>query len=178
VSSSPERVANLLGACALAVGDRLRDATLLDPRSAHDAAALVSIANYPGQTVNELASALGLSQPGTVRLLDRLEASGLVERQRGGGDRRALALELTAAGRRTASAALARRAEALGSVLATLDASEAAALEPLLERVLAGLTGSDSELRVICRLCDEEACERGGRCPVALAATGRTSRRA
>ena len=45
-----------------------------------DAAALVTIGNHPGESVEALRHALGLTHSGAVRLLNGLEAEGLVER--------------------------------------------------------------------------------------------------
>lgn len=48
---------------------------------------------------NELAASLGIEGPSLVRLLDSLQAAGLVERREDETDRRAKTLHLTAAGR-------------------------------------------------------------------------------
>jgi DNA-binding IclR family transcriptional regulator len=45
------------------------------------AAALVTIATFPGERVDALRRALGLSPSGVVRTVDRLVDAGLVERQ-------------------------------------------------------------------------------------------------
>lgn len=49
--------------------------------------------------VGELARALGVTQPGVTRLLDRLEADGWVQSRAAAGDRRVRTLALTKAGR-------------------------------------------------------------------------------
>ena len=65
-----------------------------------DAAALVTLRNYAeGEPLELLRRALALSQPGVVRLADRLQARGLVERHRSERDGRAVGLRLTPAGR-------------------------------------------------------------------------------
>ncbi len=88
------RDANVVGACALAIAGRL-------PAGAHEAA-LVSLSTWlAGSTVDGLARAVGLTHSGAVRLADRLEADGLLER-RPGPDGRTRALHLTPAGLRTA----------------------------------------------------------------------------
>ena len=50
-------------------------------------------------TANEVARRLEMDAGATTRLLDRLEAKGLIERSRSGADRRVVQLHLTAAGR-------------------------------------------------------------------------------
>ena len=49
--------------------------------------------------VGELAQAVGVSQPGVTRMLERLESDGLVKSQRPAGDRRLRPIVLTRAGR-------------------------------------------------------------------------------
>jgi DNA-binding MarR family transcriptional regulator len=46
-----------------------------------------------------LSELLGTDSAGTTRLLDRLEAKGLIERERDAGDRRAISIALTESGR-------------------------------------------------------------------------------
>lgn len=50
-------------------------------------------------SVGELAQAVGISQPGISRMLESLQADGLVASRRPAGDRRLRAIELTRAGR-------------------------------------------------------------------------------
>ena len=109
--------------------------------SRSDAAALVTLRNYAeGEPLDLLRRALALSHPGVVRLADRLQARRLVERRRGDRDGRAVALRLTAAGRRAADSALAARADAIDAALETLDAGQRRALAPMLERMLGAQT--------------------------------------
>ena len=117
--ASDERTANLLGALALTLSDRAAAAVQAEAGLASsDAAALVTLRNYAeGEPLALLGRALALSHPGVVRLADRLQARGLVERHRGDRDGRAVALRLTAAGRRAADAALAARADAIDAAL-------------------------------------------------------------
>src|SRR6266705_1793914 len=93
-----------------------------------------------GASFHSSARRLALSHSATVRLVDRLEADGLVER-RSGRDGRSVALFVTPAGETTAVEALRRRGEALAEVLAPLSASERQRLAILLAKLLAGLTG-------------------------------------
>lgn len=86
-----DRVAQLLGALSLAATDRFRasvDGSL--GRGGAHAAALVHLDAHPGASVQELATALGVSQPAAVKLADRLSFDRLLER-RAGHDNRTLA---------------------------------------------------------------------------------------
>jgi MarR family transcriptional regulator, negative regulator of the multidrug operon emrRAB len=144
----------------------MADALAADPgRGLAAAAALHRIGRRPGETVDFLARSLGRAHSTTVRLVDRLEAQGLVER-RSGSDGRSLALELTAAGRRAVDATTAARAAVLDDVLAPLTPAERTVLERLLGTVLHALPASRDDKRRICRLCDVDACRRPS-CPVA-----------
>jgi MarR family transcriptional repressor of emrRAB len=165
-STRSDRLANLLGVTALAATDALRDAVERDlGRGGSAPAALVHLQAWPGTSIEALRHVLGISQPATVRLVDQLVAEGLLER-RPGADRRTLALHLTAAGERAASALLARRAERLGALLAVLSDEDQAALEPLLERLAAALAHDRPGALRACRLCDRGACRRDPGCPL------------
>jgi MarR family transcriptional repressor of emrRAB len=170
--ASDQRTANLLGALALTLSDRAAAAVQDDAGLAgSDAAALVTLRNYAeGEPLDLLRRALALSHPGVVRLADRLQARGLVERHRSERDGRAVALRLTEAGRRAADAALAARADAIDAALETLDAGQRGALAPMLERMLGAQTTDPTASLVICRMCDPDVCGHPERCPVTQAA--------
>jgi MarR family transcriptional repressor of emrRAB len=160
------RLANLLGVTALVAADRLRAAVEADLGSGGSGpAALVHLQAYPGESVEALRRVLGISQPATVRIVDRLAADGLLERRRG-PDRRTLALHLTAAGERAAAGVLAGRARTLDELLDVLTDDERAALTPLLERIVASLAGDRPQARRVCRLCDRGACPADPGCPL------------
>src|SRR4051812_38246407 len=135
MAAPDDRLANLLGVTALAAADRIRAAT--GPGGSAPAA-LVHLQAWPGQPLEGLRRALGISQPATVRLVDGLVAAGHAER-RPGPDRRTHALHLTEAGQREARAVLDRRAQPLHGLLAVLSDDEREALQPLLERLVAAL---------------------------------------
>ena len=136
-------------------------------------AALVHLAAHPGESAEALHRVLGISQPGTAQVVERLVDQGRLER-RPGRDGRTQALHLTARGRRTAGRLIERRAEALGTLLAPLTDRERAQLTPLLEKIVAGLADDRPEALRTCRLCDREACCREPGCP--LGHTVRSSR--
>jgi DNA-binding MarR family transcriptional regulator len=158
----PTRPANLLGAASLAVAEAVREAVeeAIGLGGAVPAA-LVTLDAYPDRSMEALRSALGLSQPGVVRLVERMERRGWVRRRPADG--RTVALALTAAGRRAVARVLRARDDVLGSMLEPLDPGERAQLEPLLEKLLAARTGGRRDLEQLCRLCHRNACDR---CPV------------
>jgi MarR family transcriptional regulator, negative regulator of the multidrug operon emrRAB len=156
---------NLLGAFVLAVADRLRFET--EEAIGHTgaaAAALVTIAHFPGRTVEFLRQGIGLSHPAAVRVVDRLVEQGLV-RRRPGERGPAVALTATAAGRREARRILDVRRTVLADALPDLSEAESASLATILEKALAHL--SDSPGTTVCRLCDQGRCRRKD-CPVEL----------
>jgi hypothetical protein len=61
---------------------------------------------------------------------------------------------------------LARRQAAVEQLAGMLDPGEAAALERLAARLLAGITTDRGSAHRICRLCDEPLCVGEAGCPV------------
>jgi MarR family transcriptional regulator, transcriptional regulator for hemolysin len=59
---------------------------------------LLTLKQQPHRTQQEIARAVGIGGPTLTHHLDAMEASGLVNRARGTGDRRAVHVELTPAG--------------------------------------------------------------------------------
>lgn len=132
-------------------------------------AALMTIAHHPGLSIESLSGALGLTQSGGVRLIDRLVGDGLVRREKLSA--RSLRLHLTARGDRAVKRIEQARIAAAAEVLSPLSPTQRRQLESMLARILAAHTHGDEDLRRICRLCSFDACESGGRtCPVARAA--------
>lgn len=156
------REANLLGALSLAVAGR-------QPTAAADTALVALNGWLAGTTVDGLAKVLALTHSGAVRLTDRLEAEGLVER-RAGADARSRALHLTPAGRARAQALRTERFSGLEAILTPLSAPDRRALTSLVERLLASITEQGAAPRRTCRLCDADVCGHPDRCPVTQAA--------
>ena len=109
----PARAANVLGALALVLTDRMADAVEDAAAQAETGAAALSALRHvlpPDPTIDLLRQVLGLTHSGTVRLVDRLEAAGQV--RRGCRPRRpdARRCALTAAGRRAATRVTSGRA--------------------------------------------------------------------
>jgi MarR family transcriptional repressor of emrRAB len=103
-----------------------------------------------------------------VRLVDKLEADGLVE-ARPGQDKRAIALHLTAAGESAVRRRLTERCATLEDITAALTAEESRVFTSLLEKLLRGVTSGMQTATHICRLCDQTVCPEE-RCPVHQAA--------
>jgi DNA-binding MarR family transcriptional regulator len=159
---------NIIGAFALALADDFKSA-MEDLAESNESAcaALIVIGQESGLSVDRLSRILRLSQPGTVRLVDRLAAARLVERK-AGADRRAVALRLTDAGKRQVKSLQVGRQHALAQALRGLDDWERSTLAAIASKVLRGLEHSEVECDRRCRLCDESACP-DETCPLAVA---------
>ena len=167
------QIENTLGALGLALGDRLTTGFAQRTGTGRSgAAALASLSVRGPMNIERLRRILGITHSTCVRLVDRLEAADLVLR-RSGTDRRAVELELTAAGERAADTVLRIRAENTASALAPLSLAERADLERLVAKMLGALTEDRTSARQICRLCDHEYCGGERVCPVDAAATER-----
>ena len=162
-SDRMDRTTNLLGALALAVTDQIRSGMkdVLD-RSGESAAAIIVLGYAPGLSVEILRQVLDLSHPGAVRLIDRLQGDGLVERRKA-EDGRAVALHLTRQGVKMREALMDRRLKLLESALDGLQAEERRVLGDLLAKVLTNLPESDMAKHRVCRLCAVRICRD---CPI------------
>src|SRR2546421_9126724 len=122
------RTTNLLGALALEAVHAQDQAThAVVGQAGAAAAALVMIAATPGRSIEQLRGALGLSQPGATRLMDRLVQQGWIERA-GATGRRGLSIRVTPAGERVLDDLLAARRAALTRLLEPLPDSDLAHL--------------------------------------------------
>lgn len=159
------RTANLFGALAAEVSHRLEHEIKLHPNQTDSAAAALNlIALYEGCSNSQLSRALRLTHTATVRLLDKLESDGAVER-RGTMDKRAVALYLTKKGRARAKEILISRCATLREIVSALTLREQDQLSHLLEKLLRPLVGTEQDGDFICRLCDAVACPPNN-CPV------------
>lgn len=160
-----ERTLNLLGALVVGLVDTMNAVSEANTGHAGESpAALVTLGSEPGISINTLRQILNLSHPGTVRLIDRLEKDGLVER-RSGTDGRTIALFLTEAGYERRKTILAKRQQQLNLVFDSLTATERSELNHILEKMLMALTTSDSKALTICRFCEFQSCP-SDICPV------------
>ena len=154
----------MLGACALAVAGRMGATN-------QDAAVIALHTFLGGTTIEGLARVLALTHSGAVRLVDRLEDAGMLQRGPG-SDARTVAIGLTERGHKLAERLLDSRDSTLQAVLAPLADSERAELAALLAKLLGGLTpaGDHDAAGRICRMCDPDACGHPDTCPVTIAA--------
>ena len=158
------RTANLLGAAVLGLHDELRLAVeRRTGRSGEAPAAIVALGHQPGLSNDGLTQLLGLTHTGTVRLIDRLVADGLVERRTAERDRRGVALHLTRAGAKARRKILSEREAVMRPLVSQLKKSERAALASVLAKLLKSVGEDDAHKLRICRLCDSEACRN---CPI------------
>jgi MarR family transcriptional regulator, negative regulator of the multidrug operon emrRAB len=160
-----DRLANLLGALALALTDaQMRGMEAASGLGASATAAIVTLGEYPGLSVAGLSAVVGLSHSATVRLADDLERRGLVRRVPG-TDRRSVGLVLTEDAFTLRTSVMQARAGVLVHALETVSPGDREVLSRVITRLLEELTTSRSVADHICRLCDEGACGRDD-CPV------------
>jgi DNA-binding MarR family transcriptional regulator len=135
------------------------------PDAGPTAAALALLFHVPGLSVRTLAAGVGLSHPGTVRLVDRLVEEGLVRRRDHATDGRTRSLYLTKAGEKASAAVLEARDATIAEELSALEPQELALLAALAERVLRARLRDENHAYRICRLCSYPSC---GQCPVEM----------
>ncbi|MEP6504132.1 MAG: helix-turn-helix domain-containing protein [Betaproteobacteria bacterium] len=165
-----DRTANLLGALLGALDDRINEGLAQDQiECASDLAALNLISQNPGVSGRDLRPLLGLSQSSVARLVDRLEAKGLLVRTKVEGDLRQSALAVPGTASRRVSKIVGRRRGILREALGGLSARQVPVMEEMLETLLSELTESRLHAEQICRFCDEGKCPQET-CPVELKA--------
>lgn len=155
--ADPANLANVLGALASMVNDRVTHAVVSPELSLADVTAISLVHTYPGCSIAELRDPLMLSHSGCVRLVDRLVGGGYVER-RAGRDGRAVALWLTPRGHDVATAGTERRGAALLLALSALDPEERHALARIATKLLVYGVPTPQQAGRTCRLCDHEVC--------------------
>lgn len=159
-------VNNNLSALSLALSLKIDNAIAQTGlRSNNAAAALVSIMNHPGDSIDTLRRALDLTHSGAVRLIDYLVADRLIVRKANPLDARSVVLQVTSRGAKCAKDILNVRATVSSEVLSCLTDEQQTALSPILETMLGALTRDQESARRICKLCNEEVCRPQG-CPV------------
>jgi hypothetical protein len=116
-------VANRLGAIALTLSDRIRDATEdATGMAGAPPAALVSLREWAdGKSVDVLADAMRVSHSRAVRVIDGLESAGLARREPDPSDGRRALVRLEPAGRKLADRAIEARLDVLRAVVTQLD---------------------------------------------------------
>jgi MarR family transcriptional regulator, negative regulator of the multidrug operon emrRAB len=162
------RSSNLLGAFVIAVHDQMLERIESElGLGGQAAAALVVIGFNQGRNVDFLSGALRLSHSGCVRVVDKLEEAGLVQR-REGKDKRVVALFLSAAGQRRMQVVLRTRSKYLDGLMQSLDARQQQQFTETIETLLYNMTSCNEHAEAMCRYCDEAACPQRD-CPITLA---------
>lgn len=160
-----QRTENLLGVLALLVTDDMNAQTSVAALVGPTARAMLNaVGQYPDSSIEVLRDAVDLSHPAAVRAVAGLVEAGLIEKKPG-ADKRAVALALTAAGRREAKRMQTARERMLQRVVGRLDDDERVVFEDLLIKILWHETRDPAHAMQLCRLCDDGPCLKAG-CPV------------
>ena len=153
---------NVLSAWVLNAHDALAaaaDAVELGPR---ELAALTLIRANDGCSVDWLRRRVDLTQSGTVRLVDRLQARGLLSRGEIVG--RGVPLHVTRDGRKTLAAWQAARSRAVDDLLAGLPGTRRRTLVSAMATALRGQKRQRLQADTACRTCTWSECSES--CPV------------
>jgi DNA-binding MarR family transcriptional regulator len=142
--------------------DRLTHAARQCGIDLRELAALTLIASHPDRGVEWLRLRVGLTQSGTVRLLDRLEGRQLVSRKPGQG--RAIGLHVTRAGAAVLRRWQQERDATVSDLLRGIDGAERTRLSGQLAGALARRPRSREQADQACRACDWPQC--AANCPV------------
>lgn len=124
-----ERLADRLHSASIHLLRRLRRQDDASGVTAPHLSALSVLVFGGARTLGELAAAEQVRPPSMTRIVHNLEREGLVEREPQPGDRRAVRLRATDAGRRILEEGRARRVHSLAERLRALDEDELACLE-------------------------------------------------
>jgi DNA-binding MarR family transcriptional regulator len=158
---------NVVAAWAIAVTDVVRAAVEESTgMSASGPAAVVAIVADPGLSIDELRRVLGLTHPGTVRLVDRLVENGWVTREHGAG--RTVRLMPTESGLATERELAAAREAAVANLLAVMPERDVHLVAGLVRPVLGGTMNDVDAMRRLCRLCNRDVCSD---CPASAPTT-------
>jgi DNA-binding MarR family transcriptional regulator len=161
-------LANKLGALWTTLTAAFAEA--FDPLSDSTAAALLSLLYRAPITATALGRVIGLSQPATARVVDKLVADGLVARRKRSGGGKEVYMRLTPRGGKFVRSLQSLRLEACSGVLTILSVEDRATLNRLLDQLLAAPVTDRSYARHVCRFCDHSVCN-GPDCPIGCAAT-------
>jgi DNA-binding MarR family transcriptional regulator len=163
------RDVNVIGAWVLQMADSVLSNIEESGLAAREAAALVLVSTHPGCGIEWLTARLGLTQSGTVRLVDRLVSQQWLVRAEG-STRRSVRLQVTEPGQRRIDEVLGERGQTLARLLAPLTDEELQVLAGLADRLLKQSGRDRCAADRACRLCDWPSCEP--ECPVNQSVTG------
>lgn len=113
-------------------------------------------------TGGELAEGLRISHAAATKLVDRLEARGLVRRGADPGDRRVLSLELTPQGKRIAGEAAEVELGRVEAVLARMSTHQVEGLQKAMEAFIGAALSTAEQVDAVCLRCGHEHIEE---CP-------------
>ena len=139
VTVSPDVIAAELRPVVLRLARGLRKETEQVGITARQATLLWLIKRSPGLSLAELAAEEDISPPALSGHVDRLEAAGLVTRERSETDRRRVGLQLTEKGEQLLRRVRARRTTWLAARTRSLEPGELEAIEaalPALQRLI------------------------------------------
>jgi len=107
--------------------------------SPHQVRMVMHLVQHPRRTLSELAEALGISVGWASRVVDELEASGKVSRERGEDDRRVVRVSLSPHVQSLAEAVYTQRSRVVADALAALEPAERAGVASFLDRLAGGM---------------------------------------
>lgn len=163
------RTANILGALAVALNDRIASETgSISGMSSSAVSALIQVHFYPGRSVEQLKSQIGLSHSASVRVVDLLENAGHVERRRiTDADARVISLFTTAKGHDLAVQILDLRNGTVRKIVEELSPADQSHLERIVCGLISNLVRPGAEQELVCRFCDLSTCPQDT-CPMTL----------
>ncbi len=155
-------IANVVAAWALTVHDRLQDGMREVQLDSRELAALTLVSTHDGSFPDWLRARVGLTQSGTVRLIDRLAGRGLL--RRGTSTGRGVPLHVTPEGDEVLLRWHRTRDGAVTDLLAGIPTDQQHALVVAMEACLIAEDRQRDQADATCRTCSWAAC--GSDCPV------------
>jgi DNA-binding MarR family transcriptional regulator len=133
-------------------------------RPMSDLTALISIKNCNSFNIGWLSNVLELSHSAAVRVVDRLEADGLLERQ-AKDNKKQVGLRISQKGIIISDEILSLRGNVVAKILSSLESQQLDNLADSARTVIASHVDHELDAYKTCALCDEEGC--GVNCPTA-----------
>jgi DNA-binding MarR family transcriptional regulator len=159
---------NVVVAWVTAVHDRLGDAIRATGLESRELSALTLVAEHDGCSGDWLRGRVGLTQSGTVRLVDRLVGRGLLRRGSAAG--RGVPLHVTPQGGDVLADWARRRDALVGELLAGVPAAHRDEVVAGMAAALLGHARPRAQADATCRRCTWADC--GDDCPVDRSVTG------
>ncbi|OYT97703.1 MAG: hypothetical protein CFE49_00395 [Pseudomonas sp. PGPPP3] len=133
-------------------------------RPMSDLTALISIRNCNSFNIGWLSNVLELSHSAAVRVVDRLEGDGLLERQ-AKDNKKQVGLHISQKGIFLSDEILSLRGSIVAKLLSPLESQQLDGLADCARTVIAANVDQELDAYKTCALCDEEGC--GINCPTA-----------